>query len=471
MTTYKSIKYNFSSANLQGITPTPTVSGISPSSYTQAQLPANITVTGTNFTAGSSVTFIFANGTRIASPTVSFTNATTLVVQVPATVGNVNSDPIDIEVVAPSGGTGDNLLSIDDDPIFNTAAGTLGTITDGVRGAGAYTISPVTAVDPEGVSVTYAKTAGSFPGGMSLNSSTGALTGSITAVGSNTTYTFTIRATAGSQTSDRQFSIVVSAPTVTEFKTAGQGSHTPSFSGSMAVLAIAAGGGGDSGPSGGHNGGGGGGGLILHPSYSVSSGSAVPFYIGSGSNSGTGQNTTWGANNGTAVTTATVLTALGGGSSNSGDGGSGGGRSHSSGTPGQAIQTNSNTISPHSRTYGFGNNGGTATYSNPSHPSGGGGGAGGVGGNASGGSQAGNGGSGKNVTSTFGSGVHNSGIFAGGGGGGTHQGGHSGAAGSGGGGHGTTTGNSNIGQNGTANTGGGAGADALGGSGIIIIKY
>ena len=123
MTTYKSIKYNFSSANLQGITPTPTVSGISPSSYTAAQLPANITVTGTNFTAGSTVTFIFANGTRVASPSVSFTNATTLVVQVPASVGGINSDPIDIEVVAPSGGTGDNLLSIDDDPVFNNTVG------------------------------------------------------------------------------------------------------------------------------------------------------------------------------------------------------------------------------------------------------------------------------------------------------------------------------------------------------------
>jgi len=473
MTTYKSIKYNFNGTELGGIAVSPTVSSISPSSKTAAQLAAGTTIaiTGTSFVSGAGVNFIHANGTQVASPTVVVNSATSITATVPSSMADTNSDPIDVQVTGNAVGQKDNLLSIDDNPIFNTAAGTLGTITDGVRGAGAYTISPVTAVDPEGVSVTYSKTAGSFPGGMSLNSSTGALTGAITAVGSNTTYTFTIRATAGSQTSDRQFTIVVSAPTITEFKTAGAGSHTPSFSGAMAVLAIAAGGGGDSGPAGGHNGGGGGGGLILHPSYSVSSGSAIPFFIGSGTSSGTGENSTWGANNGTAVTTATILTALGGGSSNTGDGGSGGGRSHSSGTPGQAIQTNSNTISPHSRTYGFGNNGGTATYSNPSHPSGGGGGAGAVGGNASGGNQAGNGGAGKDVTSTFGSGVHNSGIFAGGGGGGTHQAGHSGAAGSGGAGHGTTTGNSNIGQNGTANTGGGAGADALGGSGIIIIKY
>ena len=471
MTTYKSIKYNFSSANLQGITPLPTVSGISPSSYTQAQLPANITVSGSNFTSGSSANFIFANGTTIASPSVAFTNSTTLVVQVPASVGGVNSDPIDIVIISPAGGTGDNLLSIDDNPIFNTAAGSLGTITDGARGNGAYSISPVTAVDPEGVSVTYAKTAGSFATGMSLNSSTGALTGSISAVSSNTTFTFTIRATAGSQVSDRQFTILVSAPTITEFKTAGSGAHTPSFSGTMAVLAIGAGGGGDSGPAGGHTGGGGGGGLILNPAYSVSSGTAVPFFVGSGSNSGTGENTQWGQNNGTATTTATVLTALGGGSSGNGNGGSGGGKSHSSGAGGLTIQTNSNTISPHSRQYGFGNNGGTATGSSPSHPSGGGGGAGAVGGNASGGNQAGNGGAGKDVSSTFGSGVHNSGVSAGGGGGGTHQAGHAGGAGSGGGGAGTATGNSSIGSPGTANTGGGAGTDALGGSGIIIIKF
>ena len=473
MTTYKSIKYDFDGSNITGVAIKPTVSSISPSSKTGAELAAGTTIaiTGTNFSSGATVNFIHANGTIVASPTVVVNSATSITATVASSMAGTNSDPIDIQVGSSASGTGDNLLSIDDNPVFNTAAGTLGTVTDGVRGAGNYTLSPVTAVDPEGVSVTYTKTAGSYPTGMSLNSSTGALTGALNAVGSNTTYTFTIRATAGSQTSDRQFSIVIAAPTVTEFTTAGAGTHTPVFSGTMAVLAIGAGGGGDSGPAGGHNGGGGGGGLILHPSYSVSSGSAVPFFIGSGTSSGTGENTQWGQNNGTATTTSTILTALGGGSSGGSNGGSGGGRSHSTGTPGQGIQTNSTTTSPNSRTYGFGNNGGTATYQNPSHPSGGGGGAGAVGGNASGGNQAGNGGAGKDVTSTFGSGVTNSGVFAGGGGGGTHQAGHSGAAGSGGGGHGTTTGNSSIGQNGTANTGGGAGADALGGSGIIIIKY
>jgi len=473
MTTYKSIKYNFSGTEISGIAVSPTVSSISPSSKTAAQLAAGTTIaiTGTGFVSGAGVNFIHANGTQVASPTVVVNSPTSITATVPSSMADINSDPIDVQVTGNAVGQKDNLLSIDDNPIFNTAAGTLGTITDGVRGAGNYSLAVITAVDPEGVSVTYSKTAGSFPGGMSLNTSNGALTGAITAVGSNTTYTFTIRATAGSQTSDRQFTIVVAAPTVTEFKTAGAGSHTPSFSGSMAVLAVAAGGGGNSGPSGGHSGGGGGGGLILHPSYSVSSGSAIPFFIGSGTSSGTGENSTWGANNGTAVTTATILTALGGGSSATGDGGSGGGKSHSNGSGGSGIQTNSNTTSPHSRTYGFGNNGGSATYSNPSHPSGGGGGAGAAGGNVSGGSQAGSGGAGKDVSSTFGSGVTNSGVFAGGGGGGTHQAGHAGGGGSGGGGAGVATGNSAIGSPGTANTGGGAGADALGGSGIILIKF
>lgn len=476
MTTYKSVKYNFDGANLTGVAVSPTVSGISPSSYTQAQLPANITVTGTNFTSGATANFVFANGTRVASPSVSFTNSTTLVVQAPASLAGTNSDPIDIEVIAPGGGTGDNLFSIDDNPIFNTAAGTLGTITDGQRAG--YSISPITAVDPEGVTVTYSKTAGSFPGGMSLNTSNGALTGTITAVGSNTTFTFTIRATAGSQTSDRQFTIVVSAPTIQAITTAGQGAFTPNFSGTIAVALVAGGGGGDGGNTGGHNGGGGGGGVVSHPSYSVSSGQAVPYFVGSGNPqsgggniTGTGENTQWGQNTGAASTNAAILTALGGGASNTGEGGCGGGMSHSNGSGAAGVQTNSNAISAHSRQYGFGNNGGAANHSGYPHPSGGGGGAGAAGGSG-GNTAAGNGGAGKDLTSVFGSGVANSGIYSGGGGGGCHS-TNAGTGGSGanGGGNGANIGNSAIGNNGAANSGSGAGSDAKGGSGIILLKY
>ena len=52
---------------------------------------------------------------------------------------------------------------------------------------------------------------GALPGGASLNTSTGAITGTETGSNATTTYTFTIRATdAEGQTADRQFTITVS---------------------------------------------------------------------------------------------------------------------------------------------------------------------------------------------------------------------------------------------------------------------
>lgn len=474
MTTYKEIKYNFSASNLTDLISAPTVTSISPSSYTANDLPDNIVITGVGFASGSTVTFVGNDGTRTASPTVTFTSSTSITASVPSSLAGADNDPYDIEVSPSISGTGDNLFSIDDNPIFATASGSLGSITD--SGRSAYSLSPATATDPEGVTVTHTLQSGSLPTGLTLNSD-GTITGTATAVVIDTTSTFTVRATAGSQISDRQFSITVLAPVTTAFTTLGAGSHTPNFTGNMRVLVVAGGGGGDGGSTGGHNGGGGAGGLISHPSYAVTNGTAIPFYVGDGNpqtgstseEKGTGQNSTWGAVDGVAVTTSTVLTALGGGASNTGDGGSGGGRSHSTGTPGQALQTTSSSISADSRTYGFGNNGGQAVHSG-SHPSGGGGGAGGVGGNAPSTSQAGQGGAGKDMSSIFGTTHGVSGFFAGGGGGGTHQGG-SGGSGQHGGGNGASTGNSSIGNSGTANTGGGAGSDAKGGSGIIIINY
>jgi hypothetical protein len=57
----------------------------------------------------------------------------------------------------------------------------------------------------------YAITSGALPGGGSLNTSTGAITGTETGSSSTTTYNFTITATdAQGQTAARAFSILVS---------------------------------------------------------------------------------------------------------------------------------------------------------------------------------------------------------------------------------------------------------------------
>ena len=57
----------------------------------------------------------------------------------------------------------------------------------------------------------YAIVSGALPGGGSLNTSTGAITGTESGATTSTTYNFTIRATdAQAQTANRAFSITVS---------------------------------------------------------------------------------------------------------------------------------------------------------------------------------------------------------------------------------------------------------------------
>ena len=56
----------------------------------------------------------------------------------------------------------------------------------------------------------FQSTSGTFPGGLSLNTSTGVISGTESGTTSDTTFSFTIRATdAQGQTADRAFSITI----------------------------------------------------------------------------------------------------------------------------------------------------------------------------------------------------------------------------------------------------------------------
>ncbi len=94
-------------------------------------------------------------------------------------------------------------------PAWSTPAGTLGTL---------YEASSINAqlTATSDSTVTYAVTAGVLPTGGSLNSSTGALTGTASLVGSSTTYSFTIDAVdAEQQDTSRNFSFTVNPDVVT----------------------------------------------------------------------------------------------------------------------------------------------------------------------------------------------------------------------------------------------------------------
>ena len=96
------------------------------------------------------------------------------------------------------------MLTVSDAPAWVTSAGSLGSFS----GGSSYGTITLTATN----SVSMAKTSGTFPPNMTLNSGSGSstLTGTESGTTSDTTFTFTIRATdAQGQTADREFTVTI----------------------------------------------------------------------------------------------------------------------------------------------------------------------------------------------------------------------------------------------------------------------
>lgn len=183
----------------------PTISSVSPS-FVNTDTAGNITFTisGSNFQSGAVVKFIGNDGTELTASTVTVTNSTTISAVI-ARSSFVNAkEPYDIKVINISGLSGvlDNQINVDLTPAWSTASGSLGSFTRG----SSVSVS-VLATDADSDAITYSVASGTLPTGLSLNSSTGAITGTAPNVASDTTNTFTLRATANGVSVDREFSI------------------------------------------------------------------------------------------------------------------------------------------------------------------------------------------------------------------------------------------------------------------------
>ena len=176
----------------------PTIGSISPSVIENTQTA--ITITGTNYVNTPIVEAINSTGAITAADSVSFTSATTLVSNFTLAVDGtyfIRIENNDGNAVR----SGTAILTVSDAPAWQTAAGSLGTVDAG--GTINFTVNATNAT-------AYAVQSGSLPGGGSLNTSTGAITGTESGATQDTTYNFTIRATdAEGQTADRAFSIAV----------------------------------------------------------------------------------------------------------------------------------------------------------------------------------------------------------------------------------------------------------------------
>jgi hypothetical protein len=194
----------------------PTITTVTPATY-NGESGTMFTINGTNFTSDAVVKFIDVNNTEFTAAIVSFVNSTQLTATTPQDF-TVAQAPLDVRVAQLSGTTTKlDCIDTGGSPTWTTAAGQIGGT---IYKTNAVSTS-VAATDPDsGATIAYSIVSGALPSGLSLNTSTGAITGTAPVVASDTTYNFTIRVTDNAgNTADRAFSMVIlvgvpGAPTI-----------------------------------------------------------------------------------------------------------------------------------------------------------------------------------------------------------------------------------------------------------------
>ena len=425
------------------VSETPGVVSIS-GNYSQSANSGTITIVGTNFTTGAFAAAIGTNGVEVNASSTTV-NSIVSITAVFTGLSEAN-EPYDIKVTNTSNlfGLLPDALYVNSSPAWQTSSGSLGTFTEQVS----ISVS-ATATDSDST-ITYSLANGStLPSGVTLNSSTGVISGTLPEVSADTTYTFTINASDGvNSVVPRTFSITSS----------------DRFTFTSEYLIVGAGGNGGFDNGIGATGGGGGAGGYLSGSRSFTKFSTFSLSVGAApaaSSPGTGYK---GQNS-----YIDNLIAYAGGAgqyygnepmnyiaASSGGSGGGGGYAQREGAAGVSGQ---------------GNAGGNGVGNSESpYTGGGGGGAGGVGVSPTSNGQGGAGGPGLSNSIT-GTAV----IYAAGGGGHSSNGGAGGSGGVGGAG---ASGTNAAAGNGAVNTGSGGGgkfgSSSTGGNGsagVVIIAY
>ena len=439
-----------------------------------------ITISGGNFGIGVNVKFIGNTGTEYTAGNINRVSGSSITCTTLSNMGT-SDDPYDVQVTNPSGLAAvlEDAFSFNAPPVFVTASGTLGNVFDGQVISG--TTLNAGATDAEGNTITHSIVSGSLPGtGLSISSSTGAITGTLGGTPTLGNYPLTVRAATAEGIIDRAFSIdVIANPYVvatggtittvdTDYKVhtfTGPGTFTVTNAGTPAgsntVSYVVVGGGGGAGH---HYGGGAGAGGYregyVPGSYTASplatsslpvSVQGYPITVGSGGASAPSSPpyTPSQGNNGNNSVFSTITSAGGGLSrgyngsvASGGPGGSGGGAGGTT-SGGSGGTGNTPPVAPPQ---------GNPGTSSPNEGGGGGGGAG---------SAAGPGNSkiaGAGIASSI---TGSPAFYAGGGNGGPNSG------------EPTSDGRTAYGVTGATNTGSGAGGDntVSGGSGIVIIRY
>jgi hypothetical protein len=186
----------------------PTVSSVSNTNIEEASIASgfDLTISGSGFNSGATVKFIGADNTEYTSPTVTVNSETSITATVNTSLTNAN-EPYDVKVTNVSGlaNTLSDAFNVDGKPAWNTASGQVG---GNIYETDSVSVS-LSATDPEGGSVSYSETTSNLsPQGLTLGSN-GIITGTAPSVASDTTVSFTARASDGTNTADRNFNIII----------------------------------------------------------------------------------------------------------------------------------------------------------------------------------------------------------------------------------------------------------------------
>ena len=177
----------------------PTVTAIS--AIIPPDIATSVTITGTNFATDSThvpiVEAVSSTNAYTRASVVSWASATSISATFNLALGDYR-----VRVENPDGNAG---MSASTSPVWTTAAGSLGTF------ASEAAISE-TVVATSDSAVTYAKTSGTFPGGVTLATATGIISGTETGSSATTTYTFEITPedAEGQTGAAREFTITIS---------------------------------------------------------------------------------------------------------------------------------------------------------------------------------------------------------------------------------------------------------------------
>ena len=183
----------------------PTVTAVS--AIIPPSIATSVTITGTNFASDSThvpiVEAVSSTNAYTRASVVSWTSATSISATFNLALGDYR-----VRVENPDGNAGmstNAILQVSTSPVWTTSAGSLGTVANG--GSVSFTV-----VATSDSAVTYAKTSGTFPGGVTLATATGVISGTESGSTATTTYTFEITPTDAEAQAGaaREFTITIS---------------------------------------------------------------------------------------------------------------------------------------------------------------------------------------------------------------------------------------------------------------------